>query len=489
MKKPNILLIHADQHRADCIGAYGNRQIKTPCIDAIAADGVLYKNSFCPFPICTPSRYSLVSGLYVNQHLCATNHATLPEGVATFPKLLRDAGYRTACVGKMHFTPTYLDVGFDRMLLCEQVGPGRLDDDFHRELKQEGICDWVDTTDQMDVHRRNAPEFYWKSHGALESDLDEAHHSTTWIGNKALQMLEDWEGDGNLLMVGFVKPHHPFDPPYPYSKMYDPEQIELLPGYTPEVLQRDIARNKGFFPHAENTPELVKKCTAMYYGSISQIDFHVGRMLEKLKEKGMYDDCLIIYTSDHGDYMGWHNMVGKINYMYEPLAKVPLIVKYPGNSAAGTQSDQMVNNVDLTATILAQAQVEKPKYMTGYDISNAQNDAQYVFAEDGDGYMVRGRRYKLLLCNRYPSLLFDLQNDPYELTNLYDDPQYAQIQRELKDALANWILFACPRPQNVNERAALCKGNNPRNAFSGHREEMLQFFDEGFNKIPDKWIK
>ena len=113
IQQPNVLIIHADQHRIDCLGAYGNKDIRTPNIDALAADGVRYDNSFCPHPVCTPSRYSLLSGLYVHEHRGWTNHTTLAPDIETFPKILRQAGYRTAAVGKMHFTPTYLDVGFD----------------------------------------------------------------------------------------------------------------------------------------------------------------------------------------------------------------------------------------------------------------------------------------------------------------------------------------------------------------------------------------
>lgn len=123
--QPNILIVQADQHRMDCIGAYGNDEIQTPHLDALAGDGVRYDNSFCPFPVCTPSRYSFLAGLYVRQHLGGSNHCTLPQGLPTFPKVLKGAGYRTKAVGKMHFTPTYADVGFEEMLLAEQNGPGR----------------------------------------------------------------------------------------------------------------------------------------------------------------------------------------------------------------------------------------------------------------------------------------------------------------------------------------------------------------------------
>ena len=125
-EKINVLIIHADQHRMECLGAYGNTDIRTPNIDVLAAEGVRYENSFCPYPVCTPSRYSLLCGQYVHQHRGWDNHCTLAPEIPTFPKLLRDAGYKTQAIGKMHFTPTYLDVGFDKMTLSEQDGPGPL---------------------------------------------------------------------------------------------------------------------------------------------------------------------------------------------------------------------------------------------------------------------------------------------------------------------------------------------------------------------------
>ncbi|NQT87781.1 sulfatase-like hydrolase/transferase, partial [bacterium] len=118
MTRPNILLVHGDQHRYDCLGAAGNPDVHTPHLDKLAAEGVRFDHSYCPYPVCTPSRYSLLSGLYTNEHRGWSNRCTLAPEIDTFPRILRKAGYRTAAVGKMHFTPTYLDVGFDRMFLA-----------------------------------------------------------------------------------------------------------------------------------------------------------------------------------------------------------------------------------------------------------------------------------------------------------------------------------------------------------------------------------
>ena len=218
MNRPNILVILTDQQRHDCLGFAGQNQLKTPHLDALATDGVHFANTFCTFPVCTPSRYSLLSGLPVRAHAGWTNHCTLAPHIPTFPKTLRAAGYRAAAVGKMHFAPTYLDIGFDRMELCEQDGDGRFEDDYHRDLRAQGRLDCLDIMDQRAEFRAQAPDEYWKTCGALPSDLPESLHSTTWIADRALRQMENWdENGGNLLMFGFVKPHHPFDPPAPWD--------------------------------------------------------------------------------------------------------------------------------------------------------------------------------------------------------------------------------------------------------------------------------
>jgi arylsulfatase len=227
----------------------------------------------------------------------------------------------------MHFTPTYLDVGFDEMLLAEQDGPGRVDDDYHRWLMQEGVCDRNDLEDQRGEYRKEAGEDYWEQFGALTSNLSEKHYSTTWIGDQSLKVMSDWDGGGNMLMTGFIKPHHPFDPPEPWDKMYDPEKLKVLPGWTESCIPSDLDYKRGYFPHEKLSEEVQRKVMAMYYGSISQIDDQVGRMIEALKAKAMYDETMIIFTADHGDYMGFHHMMLKGNLMYDPIMRVPLIIK------------------------------------------------------------------------------------------------------------------------------------------------------------------
>lgn len=187
---PNILLILTDQQRHDCAGFAGSADVHTPHLDALARDAVHFPQAFCAYPVCTPSRYSLLSGLPVRAHGGWSNRCMLAPGIPTFSRLLRDAGYRTAAVGKMHFTPTYLDVGFERLTLAEQDGDGRFDSDI---------------IDQRREFRERAPQAYWDSFGAQTSDLPEEWHSTTWIADHALQALQEWGAGGHLLMVGFTE--------------------------------------------------------------------------------------------------------------------------------------------------------------------------------------------------------------------------------------------------------------------------------------------
>ncbi len=476
-RRPNILIVHADQHRWDCLGACGNADVRTPNIDALAGEGVTYTHSFCCFPVCTPSRYSLLTGLYVHQHLGWTNHSTLPAGLATFPRILRDAGYTTTALGKMHFTPTYLDVGFQRMVLAEQHGPGRWDDDYHRHLMSLGLVDRIDLMDQVLEFRRQAPEAYWQRLGAIESDLPERHHSTTWIGDLAVAEIDRWRADRpNLLMVGFIKPHHPFDPPAPWSRMYAPESLSLPPGWTETVPPQDAAWSRGYFDYTAMTEVAFRRVLAMYYASISQIDHHVGRMIDALKARGRYDDTLIVYTSDHGDYMGHHHRALKGNHMYDPLVKVPLILKLPDRAAEGAASDALVSNVDLAPTLLSAAGCEPPQTMPGIDLLACPQGREAVFAEDGRQYMVRTRTHKLLLAeDDSAGQFFDLRRDPMELSNLIGREGCRRLVDEHARLLARWALFDARTPAHLDERAPRIACDNVPDLDDDHRESMRAY--------------
>jgi arylsulfatase A-like enzyme len=471
---PNILFIMTDQQRLETLGCYGNSQIKTPHLDQMAQHADCFDNHYCCYPVCTPSRYSTLSGLYVHQHTGRSNHCTLPPGIATFPRLLRQAGYRTAAVGKMHFTPTYLDVGYERMELAEQDGPGRFDDDYHRELMRAGLVDAIDLYDQRNEYRQRAPYEYWQSFGAGPSNLPEKWHSTQWIGDRAMRHLEDWTAGGNLLTVSFVKPHHPFDPPARWLDLYDPEQLEILPGWTDEIPEADRRRGGGYFDNRKLSRSAVQRVTAHYYATISQIDDQVGRMLDLLRRRNMYDNTIVVFTSDHGEFLGFHHMLLKGGYPYDPLLRVPLLIKWAGQHDSRRRTG-LCSNIDLAPSLMHAAGVEPANTMAGLDLADPTAQREVIFAETVHGaFVVRTATEKLIWSARHPSLYFDLSRDPHEMDSRFEDPACRARVAELQQAIARWVLFDAPAPATVDRDAAqVARGGEPTSP-----EDVRAWFDQ-----------
>ncbi len=478
---PNVLIIHVDQHRFDCLGVCGNPDILTPHIDSLASDGVRYENSYCPFPVCTPSRYSLLCGQYVHQHRGFNNHCTLATDIPTFPRLMRSAGYKTKSVGKMHFTPTYLDTGFEEMELSEQDGPGRWDDDYHRYLMKRGLVDLNDLEDQRREYREKARPEYRPSFGALVSNLPEEHHSTTWIAERALDTLKSWDNKKpNLLMAGFIKPHHPFDPPAPWHEKYDPSKLTILPGWTNECLERDYLYSHGYFDSKTLTEDSYRKAMAYYYASISQIDHHVGRMIDRLKEKNLYDNTMIVFTSDHGEYMGFHHLMLKGNYMYDPVIRIPLIIKYPQSQQAGTVSKAMVNNIDLAPTILKTSGLEPSAEMKGFDLRDGGSGHSIIFCGRTE-CVARTQTKKLITTQRErgENLYFDLEKDPFEMENRYDDASCRADIEELQKALDEWQPASYrDREICLDEDAQQIRQPNVPSLDRSHRDAIIKYYWE-----------
>ncbi len=479
---PNILLILTDQHRFDCLGAAGNPDVQTPNIDRLAREGVRYENAFCPWPVCTPSRYSIFSGLYVHQHRGATNKSTLAAEIPTWPKVLRQAGYRTAAVGKMHMHPTYLDIGFSEMDLAEQAGDGRWDDDYHRYLMDRGLVDVTDIEDQVREYWDQPRAEYIQAKGCLPCDLSEEHDHTTWIGDRAVERVGSWSaGSPNLLCASFIRPHHPMNPPQPWADMYDPDKVHLPADYTDATLERNVAYHQGW--RVQRSGQLseadIRLAIARYYGSISQIDAQVGRLIETLEARGFYDNTLIAFTADHGEYMGFQHMIGKLNYMYDPLVKVPLIIRLPQGERSGEVSSEQASLVDIAPTMCAAAGLTMPAEVPGVDLHAAGAGHERVFCHfDGHTVMVRTREHKLIATCKSgaESLFFDLREDPLERHNRIAEPGCAEQIRALRAAADEWLGGQWQVPVHVDPDAPqIDQPNVPRDQ-QAHRERVKGYY-------------
>lgn len=480
-KFPNVVLIQADQFRWDCIGAL-NDDVLSPNLDSLVDEGSLFTNSFCPLPVCTPSRYSLLSGTTPHEHGALSNHSTPSATIPMLPRILSELGYESVAVGKMHFTPAYHDVGFTRMKLAEQNGAGRYWDDYHEDLHNEGLLPYDDLIDQEIEFRSEAPDEYWETFGAMSSQLPEAWHSTTWIGDNAVEEVRGWDQDvPHFLHISFIKPHHPFDPPESWLSHFDEQTLSIPAGWTDSIPPQDENYTHAYFDNSRLDMGSLRRVLAHYYASIAQLDAQVGRVIDALKQKSIYEDTLIVFTSDHGEYLGFHHLLLKSGPMYDPLVRVPLIIKWNGGQSGEIQTDNLISLTDLAPTILGRIGVEPPSSMSGRNLANS-DPREYLFAESGPDhgleYMVRTERYKLLIRGE-SEMLFDLDSDPFELDNLAGSSSHSDLKRQLRDALLQWFLFETPAPRQLREEAAsIASGRTAIDADRRKRQTKERFEEE-----------
>ncbi len=370
---PNILFITTDQMRKDAVGCYKNPVIYTPVLDGLAERGVRFERMFTAYPVCAPNRVSMITGRYPSIHHVTNNGIYLPETEVTLMSILRDAGYRTYGAGKMHFGPQWnfpadgsplIDPdpalainpqppegafpwhGFDRVMLSEDHRMGPYGD----YLAGHGYNVWDE------LHSASYPQSATEA-----SPFPEEHHQTTWITNQALRMLDEHPAEEPFfLWLSFVHPHHPFNPPSPYDQMYDPADMPLPVWHPGEVeLWPDAYRDKYFAKG--NGHEAVglnqfkeedwRRIKAYYYGMVSQIDKNIGRVLENLEEKGLMENTLVVFTSDHGEMLGDHHLLFK-GTTYDCVTNVPFIIQLPGGRFAGEARNQLCSTIDLMPTIL-----------------------------------------------------------------------------------------------------------------------------------------
>jgi arylsulfatase len=293
--RPNILFIMTDEQRGDCLGCYGNPVLRTPHIDSIAENGVRFERGYVQNPMCMPARMAIMTGRYCSEHGCNINCTGIPkhEQEHTVMQYLRDAGYYTAAIGKMHMMPKWGPFGFRYLDLVD--GQADVNNQYTDYLKAKGL-DGVQ-------HEAKGEVFPF---GIYTNALPAEENIDAFIGRRAVRWLENWIGDQPLfLWVSFCNPHFPFDPPEPYDTMYDPAEVPLPVWREGEMekkpTQRQLQRERGY---DQVTEPVLRKMVANYYGLISLIDDQVGGILRVLEEKGMADNTLIAFTSDHGDHLG-----------------------------------------------------------------------------------------------------------------------------------------------------------------------------------------
>ena len=492
-KRPNIVLITSDQQRADCNG-FENPAVRTPHIDRLARDGVRFSACITPNLVCQPSRASILTGMLPLTHGVWDNGVDLDPRVGErgFAGTLARSGYRTAFVGKAHFAtkatfaptgtpecnksqakygPNWFGpyMGFEHVELCvlghmhrtrplERPPMGHYERWFlGRGRDEEGVALWAAST---------RPEI--AAAQTWHSALPAAWHTSTWVGDRAIDVLRRHESDKPLaLWISFPDPHHPFDCPEPWNLMYDARSVTLPKHRTPDLDRRPWWHRASL----ESTPQLkdpamlkfraegsrvppqtdaqLAEMTANYYGMISLIDHNVGRILSALDECGMADDTLVVYTTDHGDMLGNHGLYLKGPTPYEDLLRVTMVMRGPG-VVAERVIDEPVSTLDLAATFYQYAGVAAPQdiqsrslmnFLSGRPESRAVAYSEWHVhpSRCGVGLQLRTVRTKTHKCTfelgSGAGELYDLANDPNEMDNLFDDPARAKVRKELHDMM------------------------------------------------------
>ena len=406
--KPNVVFVFGDQWRAQATGYAGDPNVKTPHLDRLKAQSVDFTHAIAGCPVCSPYRASLLTGQYPDRHGIFLNDVCLqPEG-ATLGECFRDAGYRTAYIGKWHldghgrrrFIPRERRLGFEHWLVCECTH------DYNNSVY------YADTDEALK----------WEGYdAAMQTRAAEAYIRETAPGP-----------DPFFLVLSWGPPHNPYETaPEQFRAMYQPENIELHPNVPPEAA--DQARQD----------------LAGYYAHISALDAQIGSLLETLDVAGVADDTLFVFTSDHGDMIGCQGLQRK-QHAYDESIRVPFLMRWPsGLGNEGREVDAPINAPDLMPTLLGLCGIASPETVQGDDFSPcirgeapAPADAallacyvpfgEYPRQKGGAEYRgLRTRRHTYVRTLAGPMLLFDNDIDPHQQNNLCDTPDCADLQRDL----------------------------------------------------------
>ncbi len=453
--RPNILWICTDQQRYDTIGALNNAQVHTPNIDSLVQSGVSFERAYCQSPICTPSRASFLTGMYPSSvHACGNGNDYWAEAAPLVTALLADAGYDCALAGKLHLAGAE-----------GRIEPRPQHDGYRLFHWSHGPhANWESGHDYADwLHQQGHSLAEMLEHA---QDTPPELHQTRWCTDRAIDFIEaDHAGKPWLMSVNIFDPHAPFDPPQSYMDRYD---IDKMSG--PKFRESDLAAQAKLsaidFQNAPRRPVdfEAKRIQAAYYAMIEQIDDNVGRMMDALERSGQLNDTLVIFTSDHGEMLGDHGLLLKGCRFYEGLVRVPLIMSWPGQFLENARRQALVELIDIAPTLLELAGIPIPKRMQGKSLGKLLRDTgtadhhrdavrcEYYCAlnpavrEGISGTyatMIRDERYKLVVYHGHGiGELFDLERDPDEFDNLWDEPALTRTKLNLMQRSFDALAFA-----------------------------------------------
>lgn len=476
----NVLLITADQWRGDCLSSRGHPCVQTPNLDALARDGISFARHYCQATPCGPSRASLHTGLYLMNHRSCTNGTPLDRRHANWAQVVRAAGYDPVLFGYTDTSADPRDYPPDHPALrtYEGVLPGLRAE----VLLTADVTPWADwlrargipvPTRPFDLYYQKADQVEFEDGGPAPAPLRLAaeHNDTFFMTDRVIDYLGD-RSDPWCVHLSLLRPHPPWIAPDPFHALHAPA---ALPGFVrAPTAEREAEQHPWLawqlskrLNRAPDSELKLRRLKASYYGLISEVDANVGRLIAHLKTSGQYDTTLIVFTSDHGEQMGDHWLLGKCGY-FDQSYHIPLIIRDPNSSADATRGlivDAFTENVDIVPTMLDWLNIDAPQTCDGRTLmpfvgSSAMPDGwrreahwEYDFRDVTDPDLehslgiplhactlsvIRGERYKYVHFAGLPPLLFDLHEDPDELHDRAADPAYRGIVLECAQQMLSW---------------------------------------------------
>lgn len=464
MTAPNILLLCTDQQRYDALGAAGNPHISTPNLDRLAGEGARFTRCYTQSTVCAPSRASLMTGVYPRHHGLWANGVDLDPAQQLFTKVLAEGGYDCALAGKFHLGSAF----------GGRIEP-RLDDGFR--IFRWAHDPYVRSPGNEYHHwlRRTHPELHEQAVVRRERSIDalpqEAHYSR-WIAEETIEFLaETRDTDRPFCMIAnFFDPHHGFEAPPDFRDRYDADSLPA-PVTTPGELatkppvhtlesQRSYAGQMAGF--AEHSAAQIQEIKAQYYAMVSLVDEEVGRVLDALEREGLAEETMVVFSSDHGEMLGDHQMLLKGPMMFDCSVRVPLLIRWPGHIAPGTVREELVDWLDLTRTLVSAAGSDGLVRAQGRDLmpllsGQDWEDRDWILTEYRDSCweydppvhctMVRRADVKIVVHHGSPATarertgeLYDLEADPDELVNLWDLPEHRELRADMEGFLLDALV-------------------------------------------------
>ena len=541
MKNKNVLFIMADQLRWDYLSCYGHPHLKTPNIDKLADQGVKFNNAYVQSPFCGPSRMSTYTGRYCRSHGSTWNGIPLKVGEKTMGDHLREEGVRSVIVGKTHMKPDVegmkrlgVDINstigvhlsecgfepFERDDGLHPYGPYNPNPKYDDYLRSKGYNSenpWDDHANSGISEGGDRLSGWLLKNSNLAADVNEEDSETPYMTQRAIDFMKDAGDEPWLCHLSYIKPHWPYIVPKPYNTMYNSNHI-IPPVRDEKEKETNHPVFKAFleskYCKTFARDDVRERVIPAYMGLIKQIDDQLGILFKWMKEKNLFDKTMIVFTSDHGDYLGDHWM-GEKDLFHDQSVKVPLIIYDPRKEAdetRGMERDELVESIDLAPTFLDFfSKKSKPQILEGKDLAPllhkkvpteywrkyavseydySTREARQIIGNDQNNarlIMMRDDRWKYIFAEDFRPMFFDLKNDPDELDDLGEskDPVHLKEMQRFYDAIFTWARLHHSRTTITKEEIEkMTLQREPEGIIIGvwDEEEYKELFGKDFYK-------